>query len=191
MALDGMMGGLALDQLSNMLAEGEKREEEMAEQQRVASMGPGDIGPKKVLPPPEKKKDPQAIWDEDEVDESKLLNKIKATDKREKPKYDLRYRQKINTDDALGMPTCQTRLMKRARGPCSACSLRSDSHPSVYRRTMECAGQFIDELQRDCHSGHNARYQILHGQAGREQERVSGAVSQVPARFAVGRIRGF
>jgi hypothetical protein len=36
------------------------------------------------------------------VDESKLLKKIKSTDKREKPKYDMRYRQKINTDDALG-----------------------------------------------------------------------------------------
>lgn len=37
-----------------------------------------------------------------QVDESRLLNKIKKTDKREKPKYDLRYRQKINSDDALG-----------------------------------------------------------------------------------------
>ena len=39
----------------------------------------------------------------EQVDESKLLNKVKKTDKREKPKYDLRYRQKINSDDALGL----------------------------------------------------------------------------------------
>ena len=27
----------------------------------------GDIGPKKALPPPQKPKDPKAIWDDDEV----------------------------------------------------------------------------------------------------------------------------
>ncbi|MDB4339408.1 hypothetical protein N9995_00230, partial [bacterium] len=41
-----------------------------------------------------------------QVDESKLLNKVKKTDKRERPKYDLRYRQKINSDDALGSRFC-------------------------------------------------------------------------------------
>jgi len=99
-----LIGGHDLTALSTMLSDGEKQEEERLEQQRVASMGPGDIGPKKPLPPPEKPKDPKAIWDEDEVDENKLLSKIKKSDKREKPKYDLRYRQKINTDDALGAP---------------------------------------------------------------------------------------
>mmetsp|Transcript_46874 Transcript_46874/g.68835 ORF Transcript_46874/g.68835 Transcript_46874/m.68835 type:complete len:204 (-) Transcript_46874:4-615(-) len=98
------MGLTDLSALSNMLSEGEKMEEQKIEQDRVAKMGPGDIGPKKALPPPEKPKDPKAIWDEDEVDTSKLLNKVKKTDKRERPKYDLRYRQQINTDDALGAP---------------------------------------------------------------------------------------
>jgi hypothetical protein len=63
-----MMGAHDLSQLSNMLSEGAKLEEERVEQQLVAKMGPGDIGPKKQpLPPPEKPKDPKAIWDEEEV----------------------------------------------------------------------------------------------------------------------------
>jgi hypothetical protein len=102
--MTGMMGGTDLCALSDMLNDAEKLEEEKLEQERIAKMGPGDIGPKVPLPPPEKPKDSKAIWDEDEVDESRLLSKVKKTDKREKPKYDLRYRQKINTDDALGAP---------------------------------------------------------------------------------------
>ena len=69
-----MMGAHDLSQLSNMLSEGAKLEEERVEQQLVAKMGPGDIGPKKQpLPPPEKPKDPKAIWDEDEVRERESM----------------------------------------------------------------------------------------------------------------------
>eukprot|EP00293_Proteomonas_sulcata_P019540 CAMPEP_0184295424 /NCGR_PEP_ID=MMETSP1049-20130417/6260_1 /TAXON_ID=77928 /ORGANISM="Proteomonas sulcata, Strain CCMP704" /LENGTH=168 /DNA_ID=CAMNT_0026603907 /DNA_START=21 /DNA_END=527 /DNA_ORIENTATION=- len=68
-------------------------------------MTPGDIGP---APAPAeqkaKKKDPNAIWDEEEVDEQNILSKVDKNDKRVKPKYDLRYRQDIKTDDALGAP---------------------------------------------------------------------------------------
>jgi len=68
-----MMGAHDLSQLSNMLSEGAKLEEERVEQQLVAKMGPGDIGPKKQpLPPPEKPKDPKAIWDEEEVCERSM-----------------------------------------------------------------------------------------------------------------------
>eukprot|EP00286_Rhodomonas_abbreviata_P027387 CAMPEP_0181314152 /NCGR_PEP_ID=MMETSP1101-20121128/14655_1 /TAXON_ID=46948 /ORGANISM="Rhodomonas abbreviata, Strain Caron Lab Isolate" /LENGTH=195 /DNA_ID=CAMNT_0023421205 /DNA_START=39 /DNA_END=626 /DNA_ORIENTATION=+ len=100
------LGGFELEALSTMLQESSEKQDEAEEQQRVAAMGPGDIGPKKPAAPvkPEKKVDPNAIWDEDEVDEAHILNKVDKADKRARPKYDMRYRQKINTDDALGAP---------------------------------------------------------------------------------------
>eukprot|EP00281_Chroomonas_sp_CCMP1168_P006418 CAMPEP_0206275230 /NCGR_PEP_ID=MMETSP0047_2-20121206/35611_1 /ASSEMBLY_ACC=CAM_ASM_000192 /TAXON_ID=195065 /ORGANISM="Chroomonas mesostigmatica_cf, Strain CCMP1168" /LENGTH=169 /DNA_ID=CAMNT_0053704565 /DNA_START=33 /DNA_END=542 /DNA_ORIENTATION=- len=69
-------------------------------------MGPGDIGPSKQaeVVVPKKKADPNAIWDDEEVGEGRLLNKVDASDKRARPKYDLRYRQKISSDDACGAP---------------------------------------------------------------------------------------
>eukprot|EP00287_Rhodomonas_sp_CCMP768_P005356 CAMPEP_0196720406 /NCGR_PEP_ID=MMETSP1091-20130531/3215_1 /TAXON_ID=302021 /ORGANISM="Rhodomonas sp., Strain CCMP768" /LENGTH=194 /DNA_ID=CAMNT_0042061639 /DNA_START=57 /DNA_END=641 /DNA_ORIENTATION=- len=99
-------GGGDLQMLSSMLQESQQQEEEREEQNRVATMGPGDIGPKKspAEEKPAKKVDPNAIWDEDEVDEGRILSKVDKGDKRERPKYDLRYRQDIKTDDALGAP---------------------------------------------------------------------------------------
>lgn len=97
-----------MEQLSNMLTESAKLEEEYMEKQKIHSMGPGDIGPPKqvgqVKEPEKKKSDPNAIWDEEEVAEGRLLSKVEDNDKRMRPKYDLRYRQKISSDDALGAP---------------------------------------------------------------------------------------
>eukprot|EP00961_Rhodomonas_salina_P049173 660044-Rhodomonas_salina.1 len=92
----GGLGDLSL--LSNMLQESQELEEQREEQNKVATMGPGDIGPKKPAEPVKsgdfavadardcpaltrrmmetaKKVDPNAIWDEDEVDEGRILNK--------------------------------------------------------------------------------------------------------------------
>ena len=55
-------------------------------------------------PKAEKKSDPNQIWDDEEVGEGRLLNKVDEKDKRPRPKYDIRYRQKISSDDALGAP---------------------------------------------------------------------------------------
>ncbi|KAJ1492179.1 hypothetical protein T484DRAFT_3009176 [Baffinella frigidus] len=101
--MTGMLGGNDLMMLSSMLDE-TNLSEETAEKDRVKQLGPGDIGPPKKAPQekPAKKKDPNAIWDEEEVGETSLLKDAKNTEKRQKPKYDMRYRQKITTDDALG-----------------------------------------------------------------------------------------
>eukprot|EP00284_Hemiselmis_tepida_P012456 CAMPEP_0174926656 /NCGR_PEP_ID=MMETSP1355-20121228/13132_1 /TAXON_ID=464990 /ORGANISM="Hemiselmis tepida, Strain CCMP443" /LENGTH=205 /DNA_ID=CAMNT_0016172709 /DNA_START=16 /DNA_END=633 /DNA_ORIENTATION=+ len=100
-----LLGG-ELAQLSNMLDESTKLEEEMAAKKSVENMGPGDIGPPKKAPEPAPKKpaDPNQIWDDEEVGEGRLLNKVDESDKRPRPKYDIRYRQKISSDDALGAP---------------------------------------------------------------------------------------
>jgi len=86
--LQGTMlgGGGDLQMLSSMLQESQQQEEEREEQNRVATMGPGDIGPKKspAEEKPAKKVDPNAIWDEDEVDEGRILNKVDKGDKRER-----------------------------------------------------------------------------------------------------------
>jgi hypothetical protein len=70
--------------LSEMLSESAKLEEEKDAQRQVAHLGPGDIGPprSKEAAKVEKKKDPKAIWDEDEVDEARLLNSVPKSDSR-------------------------------------------------------------------------------------------------------------
>jgi hypothetical protein len=62
--------------LSEMLNESAKLKEEKMAQLQVAHLGPGDIGPPRSKEPAqvEKKKDPEGIWDEDEVDEAHLLD---------------------------------------------------------------------------------------------------------------------
>ena len=74
--------------LSEMLNDSAKLEEEKFAQRQVAHLGPGDIGPPKPSvgsAKVEKKKDPKAIWDDDEVDEARLLNLVPKSDNR--PKY--------------------------------------------------------------------------------------------------------
>jgi hypothetical protein len=78
-----MASDLAL--LSEMLNDSAKLEEERSSQRDISRLGPGDIGPPRVAPEAtkvEKKKDPNAIWDDDEVDEARLLNSIPKSDNR-------------------------------------------------------------------------------------------------------------
>ncbi|EKX50711.1 hypothetical protein GUITHDRAFT_161695 [Guillardia theta CCMP2712] len=99
------MSGKDLELLSNLFSETQVDEEDV-QRDRTARLGPGDIGPPKQAPAPKenKKKDPKAIWDDDEVNEDRVLDKISKADKREKPKHDIRYRQQVGTDDVLGAP---------------------------------------------------------------------------------------
>ena len=70
--------------LSEMLNESAKLEDEKNSQRQIAHLGPGDIGPpkSKEAGKVEKKKDPKAIWDDDEVDEARLLNSVPKSDSR-------------------------------------------------------------------------------------------------------------
>ena len=72
--------------LSKMLDDSTKQDEDRQAQQAVSKLGPGDIGPPKKPSEAEakekKKKDPNAIWDEEEVDEAKLLNLVNKNDNR-------------------------------------------------------------------------------------------------------------
>mmetsp|Transcript_4607 Transcript_4607/g.16776 ORF Transcript_4607/g.16776 Transcript_4607/m.16776 type:complete len:82 (+) Transcript_4607:176-421(+) len=77
--------GKDLELLSNLFSETQVDEEDV-QRDRTARLGPGDIGPPKQAPAPKenKKKDPKAIWDDDEVNEDRVLDKISKADKREK-----------------------------------------------------------------------------------------------------------
>ena len=70
-----------------MLEESSKADEAKEEQRLVKHIGPGDIGPPKqpasaLIEKEKKQKDPNAIWDEDEVDDASLLSKVPKSDNR-------------------------------------------------------------------------------------------------------------
>eukprot|EP01001_Neometanema_parovale_P010832 NODE_7067_length_796_cov_126.377415_g6828_i0.p1 GENE.NODE_7067_length_796_cov_126.377415_g6828_i0~~NODE_7067_length_796_cov_126.377415_g6828_i0.p1 ORF type:complete len:185 (-),score=34.49 NODE_7067_length_796_cov_126.377415_g6828_i0:167-721(-) len=67
----------------------------------AAAITPASIGPP-VSQPPKKATDKNAIWAEEEVSSSNYYND--PSDKRQRPEYDLRFKQRLGTNDMfLGM----------------------------------------------------------------------------------------
>ena len=80
-----------------------------------------------------------------------------------RPKHDIRYRQQVGTDDVLGAPW----------------SVKDNSSMSCREMIVKVReGEGGSQKLTGCFlfSGRDAQYQVLHDQAGCDQERVSGSV---------------